>query len=213
MNYFLKLFNYLKPKEPFHDAFESMMENIFIMSNSFNELLNETDGDKRKIIKNSLEKLEHLNDEIAHKAFVKLSKVYITPYDREDIHYLISRMDDVSDYIYHCAKQVFNYEIETDEILLEFSDVIVKSVISLKNSIYSLRKMDRDIIIKASKEVDDYENTADDTLQKGFKYLFSGDINAIELIKKKDIYKELEKVTDVCDDVTDTIETIVIKYG
>lgn len=208
-----KLISLFNKKEPFHESFERIVDNIFIMSNSFNELLKEKDIVRKKEIKEYLQTLEHLNDEITHKAYVKLSKMYITPYDREDIHLLISKLDDVSDYIWHCAKQIFNYEIKTDDILLEFSDVIVKSIISLKQGVYSLRKMDKDIVIKISKEIDEYENMADDTLQKGFNLLFSGKVDIIELIKKKDIYKELEKVTDVCDDVTDIIETIIIKYG
>ncbi len=185
------------------------------MGNLFKSALQEKDLSKRDEMLRSLEEMEHKNDEITHRIFIELGRNFITPLDREDIHYLTTSLDDIADYMWGAAKRIVNYQINDEyNTLPAFAEIISKSIGAINTGVYALRNMkDLRAITAACVLVNSLENDADDLLDHTMLKLFSSNITAVELIKQKDIFQMLEVVTDKCEDVANVIESIIIKYS
>lgn len=213
LNSFVKFFT---PKDRvFYSLFEEVADNLAQMSRIFKEAISHADGKQRDLMLASLEEYEHRNDDATHRIFIELGQNFITPFDREDIHYLATSLDDVADYIWASAKTIVNYNIEqVSEPMLQMAEVIFNSVQALNIAIKSLRNMkDLKAITDSCVKVNSFENQADDILDQALKQLFLHETNAIELIKRKGLYQDMEVVTDKCEDAANVIESIIIKYS
>lgn len=210
---FIKLF--LPKDRVFYGLFEEATVSLIQMSELLLRALNEPDRDKRRKLLQTLEDFEHNNDEITHRIFVELGRNFITPFDREDIHSLATALDDVADFMWGSAKRMLNYQIDDiDDITISFANVIKGSVDALHRAVSELRNMKNlRSITDSCVAINSFENEADVLLDKGTAALFSSSMNAVELIKKKDLYEELELVTDKCEDAANVIESIIIKYA
>ena len=103
INTFFKIF--LPKDKVFFTLFENMAEVVGKMATQLQLMVNESDEDKRAEIAAIIENLEHKNDDFTHNVFTELGRNFITPLDREDIHYLATALDDIADYIYASAKK------------------------------------------------------------------------------------------------------------
>lgn len=210
---FVKLF---MPKDKvFYSLFEEVVINLKSMAELFSKAIAEENSSKRYEMLKGLEEWEHKNDQLTHKVFVELGRNFITPFDREDIHYLATALDDVADYIWGSAKRMINYNIdESDQVINDFTEIINKAVVLLHDGIYELRNM-RDLraVTEVCVKVNSLENEGDDLLDTAMSQLFSSRIEPVEIIKKKDLYQMLELVTDKCEDAANVIESIIIKYA
>ncbi len=209
----LKIF--LPKDKVFYSLFEEVSTTLVLMGDTFKKAMNEKDLSKRDVLLKTLEELEHKNDETTHRLFIELGSNFITPLDREDIHYLATSLDDIADYIWGAAKRVVNYQIEDEHNTLgAFAEVISKSINAINTAIYGLRDLkDLRAITAACVIVNSLENDADDLLDAAMMRLFSSNISAVELIKQKDIFQMLEVVTDKCEDAANVVESIIIKYA
>ena len=213
LNSVLKMF--LPKDRVFYNLFEQVASNLVEMSDMFTKAVNDTDLSKRDAILRKLEEWEHKNDEVTHEIFIQLGHNFITPLDREDIHYLATALDDIADYIWGAAKRVVNYQINDEyHTLPAFADIISKSVSAINKALYALREM-KDLIAITSScvQINSLENAADDLLDATMLKLFASHISPVELIKQKDIFQMLEIVTDKCEDAANVIESIIIKYA
>ncbi len=204
------------PKDKiFYSLFEDVAKTLVEMGGKFKTAIQEPDMIKRDALLRELENYEHKNDEITHKIFVELGLNFITPFDREDIHYLATSLDDIADYIWGASKRVVNYQIVDEyNTLPAFAEIICKSINAINTCVHSLRNMkDLKAITDSCILINSLENAADDLLDNTMLKLFSSDISAVELIKQKDIYQMLETVTDKCEDAANVIESIIIKYS
>lgn len=206
---------FLPKDKVFYSLFEEVSSNLVQMGNVFKTALQENDLSKRDDLLRTLESWEHKNDEITHKIFIELGRNFITPFDREDIHYLATSLDDIADYLWGAAKRVVNYQINDEyNTLPAFAEIICKSIAAINTSIAGLRDMkDLRSITAACVQVNSLENDADDLLDSTMLKLFSSNITAVELIKQKDIYQMLETVTDKCEDAANVVESIIVKYS
>ncbi len=212
-NSFVKLFT---PQDRvFYSLFEEVADNICEMSKVFRNALYEKDDTTKDKMLITLEALEKKNDEATHKLFVELGQNFITPFDREDIHYLATSLDDVADFIWASAKSIINYDInEVNDTMRAFSDVILGSTGSLRVALKGLRNMkDLKSITDACAKVNIFEHEAELILDNALKDLFLNETNAIELIKRKDLYQDMKLVTDKCEDAAAVMESIIIKYS
>ncbi|MCW3123123.1 MAG: phosphate transport regulator [Flavipsychrobacter sp.] len=213
---FDSVLKFFLPKDKvFYSLFEEVSDTLVQMGDVFKGALQEQDLSKRDEMLRSLENWEHKNDDTTHRLFVELGRNFITPFDREDIHYLATSLDDIADYTWGAAKRIVNYQI-TDQYntLPAFAEIISKSIVAINTSIHALRDMkDLRAITEACVLVNSLENDADDLLDSTMMKLFSSNISAMELIKQKDIYQMLETVTDKCEDAANVVETIIIKYS
>lgn len=98
------------------------------MGSLLKDVVAEPDYDKRALIISSIEDLEHANDELTHSIFTELGRNFITPFDREDIHYLASSLDDIADYIYSAAKKINFYRVNPNDMgMQKMSELIEHS--------------------------------------------------------------------------------------
>ena len=206
---------FLPKDRVFYSLFEEVSSTLVQMGYTFKTAIQQQDLSKSDQILRTLENYEHKNDEITHRLFIELGRNFITPFDREDIHYLATSLDDIADYIWGAAKRIVNYQIDDQyNTLPAFAEIISKSIASINTSVYGLRDMkDLRAITAACVAVNSLENDADDLLDSTLLKLFSSNITAVELIKQKDIYQMLEIVTDKCEDAANVIESIIIKYS
>ena len=213
---FDSVLKFFLPKDRiFYGLFEEVANTLVQMGNTFKKAMQEQDLTARDAQLRTLEDLEHKNDETTHQIFIELGRNFITPFDREDIHYLATSLDDIADYIWGAAKRVVNYQIDDQyNTLPAFAEIISKSIAAIYTGVHGLRDMkDLRSITAACVIVNSLENDADDLLDSTLLKLFSSKIDAIELIKQKDIYQMLETVTDKCEDAANVVESIIIKYS
>ncbi len=204
------------PKDKiFYDIFENIAANLKEMGSTLKKAMNESDPVKRTSLLRSIEDGEHTNDEFTHQIFVELGKNFITPFDREDIHYLATSLDDIADYIYASSKKILNYNItENDEYMREMAEISQKSIKTLADAVVKLRSMKNISQIKQDCVlINSLENDADDVLEKAIINLFSNVTDPIKVVKLKDVYEDLEVISDKCEDASNVIESIIIKYA
>lgn len=206
---------FLPKDKVFYSIFEQVGANLKEMGAAFRAAIEETDVTKRTQMLRALEDGEHKNDELTHKIFVELGQNFITPFDREDIHYLATSLDDVADFIYASSKKMVNYQVrEIDVFMKEMVIVIQNAIVALDRALHELRNMKNlRAITEACVMINSLENQADDLLDNAIIKLFASATDAIELVKLKDIYQDMEIITDKCEDAANVIESIIIKYA
>jgi predicted phosphate transport protein (TIGR00153 family) len=208
------IISFFIPKDKkFFTLFAQSSENLVAISKKFNELLNTIAPDKRIELIKVIADLEHVGDNITHNIFTELSTNFITPFDREDIHYLASSLDDIVDYIHGSAKRMQLYKIDeyTPE-MIQLADVIEKSAIEVHAAVSGLKGMKDIVRVKeAVVRINSLENQADDIFDGAIASLFINEKDAVKIIKVKEILANMETATDKCEDVGNVIETILVK--
>jgi uncharacterized protein len=210
------IFKVFLPKDKiFYSLFEEVAATVAQMGRLMKDVVNEHDFDKRASLIAKLEDLEHVNDDLTHKIFTELGRNFITPFDREDIHYLASALDDIADYIFASAKKINFYKVNpNDPGIQKMADLIEQGTEQIKNAVIELRNMkDMRQITNALVKVNSIENQADDIFDLSIDRLFETEPDAKEVIKKREIYQVMETVTDKCEDAANVIESIIIKYA
>jgi predicted phosphate transport protein (TIGR00153 family) len=213
LNSFLKIF--MPKNKVFYNLFEKVAENAAKMGILLKEIIAEPDFDKRSSLILQVEDLEHINDELTHNLFTELGRNFITPFDREDIHYLATSLDDIADYIYAAAKKINLYRVNPNDTgLQKFAELIEQSVQQVKIAVTELKDIkNMRNITEALVKINSIENQVDDIFDFSIEKLFDTEEDAKELIKKREIYQVMEIVTDKCEDASNVIESIIIKYA
>lgn len=209
-----KIISFFVPKDKiFFTLFSQSSENLVAISKKFNELLNTTAPDKRVELVKTIADLELKGDVVTHEIFTELSTNFITPFDREDIHYLASSLDDIVDYIHGSAKRMQLYKIEEYSMeMKQLADVIEKSALEVHTAVSGLKGMKDIVRVKeAVVRINSLENHADDIFDGAIAALFNQEKDAIQIIKIKEVLSNMETATDKCEDVANVIETILVK--
>lgn len=207
---------FLLPKDKkFFPLFAQATENLVRGSKVLVELVNTTNPDRRKELAKEIEHIEHTGDNVTHMIFSELSRNFITPFDREDMHALASDIDDVLDFIHGSAKRLDLYKIgEISDSITMLADCILKGAIELNVAVKNLENLKNSNIIKeACVKINSLENHADDVFNMGIARLFDEEKDPIQIIKVKEILSALETATDKCEDAANTVQTILIKYA
>ncbi len=213
INSILKIF--LPKDRVFYQLFESVSSSLVIMGEKLKDVVNEPDFEKRGKLIKDLEDMEHTCDDFTHEIFTQLSKNFITPFDREDIHYLASALDDIADYIYASAKKINFYKVNpSDSGIQKMVDIIAQGCVAVNGAIVELRNMkNMRKITDALVLINSIENQGDDIFDLSIERLFDTEPDAKEVIKKREIYQVMEIVTDKCEDAANVIESIIVKYA
>ena len=213
INSFMKFF--LPKDRIFYQLFEEVSVTSLEMAVLLKKMVNEREFDVRADIIRQIEDLEHKNDDLTHKIFTELSRNFITPFDREDIHYLASAMDDVADYIFASAKKINFYRVDPQhESFSKMADLIVQGCENIKIAVTGLKDMkNMRKITDALVRINSIENQADDVFDYSIERLFATENDAKEVIKKREIYQVMEIATDKCEDAANVIESIIVKYA
>jgi uncharacterized protein len=167
------------------------------------------------LIADKIHVLEHSADLLTHETVALLHKTFLTPIDREDIHQLISKLDDVVDCIDAAAGRARLYKIpHFDEDAISLGRVVLSATQDLLKAIEELPNMKHsNSILRYCVEVNRLENEGDKILRRALEKLFSSDMDCKDLIKVKEVLEILEIVTDRCEDVANTLESIVLEYS
>jgi uncharacterized protein len=162
-----------------------------------------------------IKQIEHETDVITHSCVEALHKTFITPLERDDIHRLITRMDDIMDFVEAASERMALYELAsgTPE-LVQLSEVLLRATEEVVRAVKGLRDMKHaDAIIKSCIDINRMENEADLILRTAVAKLFKEEKDPILVIKWKEIYENLENATDRCEDVANIIEGVVLEHG
>jgi uncharacterized protein len=156
---------------------------------------------------------EHRADEITHHTVEMLHKTFITPIDRDQIHQLISLMDDVIDLIDGSARRMMLYGVkEIPPDLLELAKVLLHSTLELQKAVKHLRNLkDAKVILGACIEINKLENDGDAIRDAAIAKLFTQEKDAVQVLIWKEIYEDVENAIDRCEDVANVIEGVVLE--
>jgi predicted phosphate transport protein (TIGR00153 family) len=208
------MFGRLMPREgKFFDYFSQHADQIVLGAEQLTALMravHELDERKRNI-----ENIEHRADKITSQTMQLLHQTFITPLDRDEIHQLITRMDDILDLMEDVSQCMFLYDIRavTDEART-LADLCLTSTQKVKEAVDLLSNLkNAKRILELCNEVDRLEGDADHVMRSAMAKLFREENDAKQLFKLKEIYQLLESVTDRCQDVANIIEGIVIENG
>jgi predicted phosphate transport protein (TIGR00153 family) len=203
-------FSLIPREERFFDLFAEDMTNVLGAARLFEAMLRTYDAPEQRA--QEIRDAEHLGDELSHEIGRRLESTFVTPFDREDIHALISALDDVLDFIEECADTFILYRIEAPTaVAVQQASIIVKQCEQLNEALANLRGFKG--LDKYWIEVHRLENEGDQLARKAIADLFSGGGHPIELIKWKDVYALLESTIDQAEDVANIIERITIKHA
>jgi predicted phosphate transport protein (TIGR00153 family) len=203
------MFGLIPKDEKFFAMFKEMTWNILEGAELLKEMLDlfeDPAGSQRRI-----KDIEHKGDNQTHDIIKKLNKSFITPFDREDIYALSSALDDVLDLIDAASQRFVMYNVEkpTPEAK-ELAFIILKSCQAIDKAVSLLGgKMEH--ISECCVEVNALENEADRVCREAVSRLFDEEKDPIQLIKWKEIYETLERVTDKCEDAANILESVVMK--
>ncbi len=159
--------------------------------------------------------LEHDADDVTHTCMETLHKTFITPIDRNDIHRLASKLDDIMDLIDGAARQMSLFEITSlPEAAREATTVLVLATEAVERAVKGLRNMkNATTILGECVRINELENQADRIKASSVAHLFREETNAIAVLKWHEIHQALENVTDACEDVANVIEGIVLEHA
>ena len=206
-----EMFSLIPREVRFFDLFEQQSQHIIHAARLLCELVHDFADARAKA--HAIKEIEHQGDLITHEIVKRLNTTFITPIDREDIHALATRLDDVLDFIEAAAERLVVYRIkEPTSASRAMADVIVQMTHSMDRAIKCLRTMDPGFHEHAV-EVNRLENAADTLLRDSLAALFEEQADPIEVIKWKEIYDSLEKTLDRAEDVANVLESISIKHG
>jgi predicted phosphate transport protein (TIGR00153 family) len=164
----------------------------------------------------AIKDVEHRADDITHRAFERLHTQFITPFDRSEIHRILSRIDDVLDLADAAAERLGLYDIDT--VLpeaRELAAVLVEQVRKMEEAVRGLRHMKKDpqTILAACQEMNKLENQADTLTRKTMAKLFKRGNDPLTVMKWKEIIDLIEDATDRAEDVANVIEGIVLEHA
>lgn len=213
LNSILKIFT--PTNTVFFELFEKIANNVEKTGSLLKDVVGEPDYDKRNALVQTIIDLEHDSDELAHSVFTELGRNFITPFDREDIHYLASALDDIVDYTYSAAKKINFYKVNPNDTgIQKMAELIEQGTSQVKIAVNELRNMKKiRNITEALVKINSIENQGDDVFDMSIERLFATEEDVKEVIKKRDIYQVMELVTDKCEDAGNVIESIIIKYA
>ncbi len=199
----------LIPKdERFHELFVEDGHVMLEAARKLEEMIGVYDRLEERVAE--IRVLEHQGDEIDTEVQVRLDRAFITPFDREDIHELVTRVDDVLDRIQEIAETFLIYDVATPTADARRLAGILAAQASQLND--ALGKLDTLSGLEGNiRQIHDLENEADGLSRAAVARLFRESTDAIEVIKWRDIYTALENAIDAAEDAAEVIERIVAK--
>jgi len=205
------VFSFLPRDTEFFDLFDHTARVVHTTAKAYAQLASDYKNREKHVAE--IRKLEHDGDDAVHAALGKLDTSFITPFDREDIHALLSRMDDVIDEIDAAAKRFTLYSIpEPTPWMEKQTDILVRATALVVEAVKGLRDLRRPgDLQKKIVEIHQLENDGDDLNHSAVAELYATATDPILVMKWKEVYDFTERAIDRCEDIADTIEGIILK--
>jgi len=206
-------FSILPKEEKFFKLFEAQALYNVKAVKAFKELVNEWDPKSPAF--EAIREIEHEADITTHEIYDRLNRTFITPFDREDIHQLASEMDDIVDAVQSLCNRMHLYKIKhSTPDLVQLVDILDQAVEAIRKAIFDLQDGDKSRrVLDYCIEINRLENTGDHARDVALGKLFEGTPDPIEVMKWKEIYEVVEEATDKCENIANTIETILVKQA
>jgi hypothetical protein len=204
----------LLPKDTvFYDLFEGLSQHVVSVAQHLRQCVSKFPAIEAEVQR--IRQEEHEADDLAHKALARLDRTFITPFDREDIHELVGGLDDIVDTVDALAKRFSLYHIKSMEAYFaKQTEVLLKATVAVNEAVHKLRRS-RKLSELSEKmiEVHRLENVGDENNHAAISELYSGAYDPLHVMKWKGLYDYIEEAIDGCEDVTNTLERIVLKNG
>jgi predicted phosphate transport protein (TIGR00153 family) len=206
------MFGRLLPFEGhFFDLFNALAGEAVQASRELASLMESFDDLERRAF--AIETIEKRGDKITHETIELLHKTFITPLDRDDIHQLITRMDDILDLIEDCAQSIGLFDVRTaTPEMKRLAEICVGCAEKVQAGVGGLSDLkDPRATMAVCADIDKLESEADRVMRAAIAKLFREEPDAKQVIKLRSIYELLEQITDRCEDVANIIEGIVLE--
>ncbi|WP_437492863.1 DUF47 family protein [Sorangium sp. So ce1014] len=197
----------------FFDALAEHAQKSVIASKLLLDMLDRLED--ARTIATKIKEIEHEGDRITHRCLAALHKTWITPLDREEIHALITRLDDVLDCIEAASERIVLFEIETAMAEARpLAESVVAACVTMSAATSSLRDVkDGARLLELCVEINRHENAADTHYRGALAALFKQGTDPLLVLKWRDIYDQLENASDRCEDVANIIEGVVLEHA
>jgi predicted phosphate transport protein (TIGR00153 family) len=206
------MFNLMPRDTVFFDLFDQLAEHAISAARQLQDMAGSFPEVDRHI--QEIRDLEHAADALAHAALERLDRTFITPFDREDIHTLASRLDDVIDRIDSVARRSRIFRIdEVPEGALLMSEVVHRAAVELLRAVESLEKGPPSTVLAACRDIKRLEEEGDALYHVWLGRLFEPGADPLMVIKWKELYDTLEKTLDSAEDAANVLESVTIKHG
>lgn len=211
------MFARFMPQEgKFFELFNAHAEQGVLAAQKCLTLINNLNGERRVIdeLVQAIESSEQRADNVTHDTIALLNKTFITPFDRDEIHQLISSMDDIVDVVQSLAQTLTMYDVRrATPDMLQLAELNISAIDRVRSAVGLLRAPGEHAqdILKTCKEIDKLESDADRVMRGAISRLFRDEQDTRELIKLKAVYELLETVTDRCMSVANRLEAIVLE--
>lgn len=211
------MFARFMPQEgKFFDLFNSHTEQAVLSAQKCLALINTLSGERRAIdeLVQAIESAEERADNFTHETIALLNKTFITPFDRDEIHQLISAMDDIVDVVQSLAQTLSMYDVrKSTPDMLQLAELNVSAIDRVRYAVGLLKSPGEHAqdILRTCKEIDKLEGDGDRVMRGAISRLFRDEQDTRELIKLKAVYELLETVTDRCMAVANQLEAIVLE--
>ncbi len=205
------MFSILPRDTGFNDLMNQSADAVVHTAEAFRDLMRDYGRRDEHIAR--IRELEHSGDDVMHRTLEKLDKTFITPFDREDIQTLVTRMDDVIDEVDAASKRMNLYHIkEPTTWLVKQADVLLEAAQNVRAAVQRLRDLKRaDDIYQILIKIRKLESIGDDHNHAAVAELYNTTNDPMLAMKLKEIYDRTEKAIDRCDDIANIIQAIVLK--
>ncbi len=209
------IFQFLVPKDKkFLPLFDQAAANLILLAETLHEAINVPNNEREDYFR-KIEELEAKIEEITHRTHLELSRNFITPFDREDIHSLIKAIDNVADYMHGAASRMRLYQVEKiTKSIRKLTEINLESCKLIGIAIGELKNLDNHKkIIDLCKKINKLESKADTVFDKAVADLFENENDAKNIIKYKEVLSSLESASDKCKSVSNVLEQISVKHS
>jgi predicted phosphate transport protein (TIGR00153 family) len=209
------IFQFLVPKDKkFFPLFEQASANLVVLAETLHEAVNAPKLEREEYFK-KIEELEAIIEEITHVTHLELSRNFITPFDREDIHSLIKAIDNVADYMHGAASKMRLYQVEKiTKSIRKLTEINLEACQLINDGIKQLKDMNNIKLIKETcKKINKLESKADAVFDKAVADIFENETDAKNIIKYKEVLSALESASDKCKSVANVMEQISVKHS
>jgi len=209
------IFQFLVPKDKkFFPLFEEASSNLVQLASILHEAVN-LPLKERDILFQKIDELEQKGEDITRLTNLELSRNFITPFDREDIHSLITSIDNVADNLHGAASRMRLYQVgKITKSIRKLTEINLEACQNIDNAVKELRDLKKmKNITDACVRINKLENKSDNVYDKAVAELFENETDAKNIIKYKEVLSVLESATDKCKSAASILEAISVKHS
>jgi predicted phosphate transport protein (TIGR00153 family) len=198
----------------FFPLYIAQANNILTGAQTLLKLVKESDSDQKRVYFKEIKQIESKGDQITLQIYNELRATFVTPFDREDVNTLASKMDTFLDFIHDSARRIILYQPQKiDKHLIDIAEYIAEDAVILCGVMEELAQMRKKVkfLMQKCARIKEIEHIIDDIYESYLINVFENEKDAIELVKSKNIVQSLEDTTDRAKDISDTIKTILLK--